>query len=1054
MSKILNSSEFAFFFSKMNSDIHPDLVFAILKAGSSINIPERITQDIDEILDSVSFPRYTQSELKAIQLKIEEGKQSLFDILTEYSFNFPFLNTLLEKIVTVDKNDEIWDFLSLAVLHSFIAWNNLLTFQKSMPPVTSLLRAMIFILKSYQINFLCNSHMLTQNEIYTSKSALSKIKPIKIIAKNNPRNNQPIEINSSHNYLVKLIVYSFVFAIKIFISHASEAEMYSTADDIIEFSKIVHSPELILFYLNGFWNFSSFFTNQNFFNFISNISKVSAQFEDENLPDLIISENDSIDIILGITSNNTNNNSINRYFNETQTNSLLMTLRNFIIQLEPSSLNLMAVIAKPLSPEIGKLIIPHIGKTIEPLILTNKPFELPIPDQTYVTFTKFENYNIPLDFPVIDSFPNGFNPKNACVYFPDPISIEHLFNENVLNIVSNIALIIGNNMNFCEALIDSFNESLEMHKETQFYGSIYAILIFIVYQIYRKFPQISFPSKICIKLYNEKIFHPGITVFHETNNYSIINTLRSLALELILNDSKNENEETNFYMKEKSNNLAKSNANEISANENEIVNVEENEENNTCAINNILVDAFCPHPLLLAEVFQRLSENVSLFYHKIQKYPQLIDTLIQIAINYQRFELESQMESLESVRKARTSIFILFSRLLSIQKVCLLFFSRQIFVINFLAFAFEQKLTQLVFGIYKTFLIAASPEQIEATTQIAFSILTVLVSKLAYRKSKEILLTMLESINEAMINHPQINHLFANDCSIVFMAIPMISQSIQRKNSINIIEGVFNNLDQNESNRLQTQRRRRLTRSNTTNTISFDGAKTNDISLLNKKLIQEMIQFFALTASFYTITEEQVDILITTLLSFKDPNFVLDSYNRFIQLLAGDCLPSLKPCFIIRQPQILKLFIRVLIDSPKLHEILTFIYELCNFSLINIKVCIASELDLFLLDLLARDKNEEKFSHETVELILNLFSILSIRHSSNRAVYDYIGLIAMINPTTVYQHEQLLIDSLDSIINLSMNEPASTFALVHNNVMRFGIDPKFIGKKDLLLFVG
>ncbi|KAK8875575.1 hypothetical protein M9Y10_005744 [Tritrichomonas musculus] len=967
--------------------ISADLISSIFILGSSINTIPNMTPEVNQFFQTVKLNRYSSNEIKQMQYKynsLQSTQNKLLNLLNEYSFNFPYLPVLLESIQSIDrKSTSAYDFAAIVVLYSFIAWCYSIEKTKTMVSAKNLIKDLLFTR------------------------------------------------NTSHRNLIDKV---FISTIQIFLKFCTEDDMYSIVDDFLTYIKYVDYPELVIHFLKRFWKFPTFLTNSRFFDFIEKLAL-------------------TIETIGHSKIKNSNNPDRLPYFNDTQINTIVRTMSAFINKLEPSALDLLVAIGHPLPLETAKLIIPTFGKSLESLILLNKPLKFNDDnfsnnENNVISFTKFEGNDLQFDFPMIDSFPGGFNPSMNQVKIPEPLHINEVMDKNVISIAEKMAKLIANNPCYSSLYVDSFSDSLRIHLNTEYFASIYAIFLYscdMIKQVFINnhsgerrsendlvYKQINnkkeddnceynylYPTKVCLKFYNEKIFNPAITIYESHNLtsesvnlslFSIINTFRHISLELMLSDD-------------------------------------------GTAVQDLLVDTICSYPLLLAELFQRLSDNVSIFYLRILRNPQIIDTLIRVAISYQRFEITATKETIEEVRKARISLFSLMSRLLSIQQVLLLFFQRRIPSMNFLAFGLEEQLTKFVFEFYKSFLILATPEEIEITTHSIFSIFTVIVSKFSVRKSKEILFKMLDSINDAMTNHPQINYLFADDCNVLFVALPLISSSNMRKNTSSALEG-FDSIvkktttiendetkpENNENKYISTVKRKSRRIHQRSNSVQISRVVPPSDIADNKELLQEMIRFFAQTASFYSISEEQVDLLITALLSFKDPDYVVASYNRFIQLLAGDCLPSLNPCFIIRQPQVLKLFIRVLIDSPKLTEILTFIYELCKFSLQNIKTCANSELNLILIDLLIRDKTEEKLSKETVELILDLLSILSIRHSSIRAVYKYISLMSMTTPTSVYRYEQLVIDTLNTIINESMNEPSSSFALIENNVISTNIN--------------
>lgn len=946
---------------EFKSIVQSDLISEILHLGSSINLIPNISANANHFFQNIGIPQYSQIEIKQIQNKyisIQLDGGDVSDLLLEYSFNFPYDTNLLDDIRVVDpsaKNSNSisdYDFVSIISLYSFLSWMMAIQLKKEMPPSKSLIKNLLFARKSTYKN---------------------------------------------------LIDRAFLSTMTIFLKFSKEDDMYSVADDFLTYVRHIKCPDLIIQFLRRFWKFPTFITNSLFFEFIKKLAI-------------------TIDTIFKSTK--TNQKLSHNYFNDNHINSIVKIMNTFITKLDISALELLVAIGHPLPIDSARLIIPTFGKSLEPLIMVHKPINLSFDSNSIEPLPKMDFSDLKLDFPELDSFPQGFTLHHRFT-FPDPISINDIFNSTIIEPITKIAQLMANNPQYISLFVNSFNDSLRMHSDTEYFSSLFAVLIGIcsmikgiylnhnnnsstitkdnlIYYDESHQAHFLFPTDICFKFFNQKIFNPSITLYNNTKNdsFSIINTLRHLSLELILADDGSAFEE-------------------------------------------ILQNSIFTYPLLFAEVTERLNFNISLLYSKIFNNNKLIDIFIRSAVNYQRAEMNSKQCCINEIRKARTTLFSLFNDLLMIPQGLILFFTRPVFSLNFLAFAFEDKLTKFVFHFYKNFLIAATPEEVESTTSTIFTIFTVIVSKFTSVHSKEILLTILESINDAMTNHPQINFLFADDCNIIFLALPLISQSNLRKNTMDTTDGLIKAVNVEVKTTPTTLRKRK-----TLAVIKPAHQKISDVTEMNQKLLKEMVQFFAQTASFYTISEDQVDLLITALQSFKDPEFVSSGYNRFIQLLAGECLPSLKPFFTIRQPQILKLFIRVLIDSPKLPEILEFINELCNFSVQNIKTCAASELDLFLADLLKRDKIEEKLSEKTVKLILNLFTLLSVRHSSIYAVYKYIELLSPVSPNQIYRHEQLLLETLDAIVNKSILEPASSFTLTDDNVI--SIQLQEITPNDLL----
>ena len=61
--------------------------------------------------------------------------------------------------------------------------------------------------------------------------------------------------------------------------------------------------------------------------------------------------------------------------------------------------------------------------------------------------------------------------------------------------------------------------------------------------------------------------------------------------------------------------------------------------------------------------------------------------------------------------------------------------------------------------------------------------------------------------------------------------------------------------------------------------------------------------------------------------------------NKIIQMIAGEVRPSLNPTFLIRQPNVLELFLKISLKSNNLLETVQFIDQLCLFSASNCQAC-------------------------------------------------------------------------------------------------------------------
>ncbi|OHT14710.1 hypothetical protein TRFO_02955 [Tritrichomonas foetus] len=745
-------------------------------------------------------------------------------------------------------------------------------------------------------------------------------------------------LDSSYCELIKR---TFDQLMIIFIAKANEKEKFEISDYFLEYAKIVPCPVLISHFLKNLWSESSIKKSQKFSEFLGKLAKIVHQ----------------------------------DYFDEETVFQIVSLIQSLILKLNFDALNFIGSL-NHFSPRCAKLFIPNFGNSIIPLILENKnKIEIEKPEissvesgylnsNTPFTVTIIPNLHIPFDFLPKDTLTRDFNPTR--IYsFPPTINLETLIDSKLLQPLNKVIYIMSHNPNYLEMFLKSFFDSLRVYYHSDHFPSFYVTLVYICNTILHS-SLFTFPTELCIRFYDEKIFDPTISLLNKSDSsFSLLHTIRALSMDIILSDS-------------------------------------------GAALNTLLNTTISEKPLLLNEFIQRLCQVATTLIQKIDTTPELINTLITIAANYQQIELETEESNLPLILQTRESFFSLFGHLFSNPPTCTQFFFNRTFASQFLAFSFERRLSNFVFQYFRQFLIHVPPEIMENMPKSLMEFFIVLADTVQNRRTHHILLGLLSAVNEGLMNHPQIKPYFSDVCSVLLRILPAISQNTLKnenelEKSINKDDTPYSNVD--------------------------NGFMSKETA---KALLQEIINFAAQTASYIFLTALQVDLLIDAIQSINDENYVISFYTKFIQLLAGENLPSIKPCFIVRQPHVFKLFVRVLFYTSKQTEILEYVIELCKFSQININTCAISEIDLFLLDVLKKDKKEEKLSKKSVELILDLFSHLSLRHSSSHAVIEFIKLLSSYDNNKVNKHENLLLNTLSSITINSLSEPYSTFSLTSN----------------------
>ena len=106
----------------------------------------------------------------------------------------------------------------------------------------------------------------------------------------------------------------------------------------------------------------------------------------------------------------------------------------------------------------------------------------------------------------------------------------------------------------------------------------------------------------------------------------------------------------------------------------------------------------------------------------------------------------------------------------------------------------------------------------------------------------------------------------------------------------------------------------------------------------------------------------------------------------FMELISKNSLSSLKPEFHIKQPIFLSIFIMSFVSSSRICGYLTFLQELCKFSMLNCHACHSGKLDRILIDI-AKERYREV---DLLKASLNLFTTIATIASSIEVVQHFI----------------------------------------------------------------
>ena len=414
------------------------------------------------------------------------------------------------------------------------------------------------------------------------------------------------------------------------------------------------------------------------------------------------------------------------------------------------------------------------------------------------------------------------------------------------------------------------------------------------------------------------------------------------------------------------------------------------------ALNQLMNIYFISYPLLLAELLYRFVGMTSVIIQKVSTFPKLIESFRKIAVVYQEFDRNCDRQDEkkhDSILKVRVSLYTLFAHLFTNDSVLKKFFlyspdhfylsCENSFTSAYLSFLFEERIRPYVITYIRNFFVNNKEIESNDIDAIASIFNVIMANATAMLPGEEAMLMIKDffgMLNEIMLyNQISFAEHFKDLCPVLCSSLPKLT-----------------NCD------------------------------------LAKQVFDVSITFFTLMSSSFEIKNLEIDAILSCLVLFNDTEFVDSLYKKFIQLLAGERLLSIEPSFIVKQPQIIKIFIQILFATPRIKEVLVFFYDLLQFSPINLQRCANCDLDIYILEFLEKEKVTEKLETEVIQKVLSTYSLLSSRHSTTQSVLRFISLLAPIDESRVSKYESLFFTAFENIISTVYKIPEYVYPLNNN----------------------
>lgn len=392
----------------------------------------------------------------------------------------------------------------------------------------------------------------------------------------------------------------------------------------------------------------------------------------------------------------------------------------------------------------------------------------------------------------------------------------------------------------------------------------------------------------------------------------------------------------------------------------------------------LLFTKWVQYPYLFAEIAHRFIRNYGIV-KQLDAYKANIysKALMTTSMYYQ--SLHYILEEKSSIEVARTSILLLISRVLGVKEAMPLFFTNQLFVSFFLSFVFEVPLRSYVLSHLLAFL--SKGQDTVSDVLINMLVQIIQISSPLFPEEKFVILAndIVETLNEVLVHQRSITKYFEPLCAPIFDSL----------------------------------------------------SRLVDSELAHHYIIQ-CITFFSLTALTQTVQSSQLFALETAIQTVFGNDIPQQLINKIIQMIAGEVVPSLNPTFLIRQPAVLELLLKISLKSNNLRETVQFIDQLCLFSASNCQACHVSEFDLFLIDFIKEMKNGPI---EIVSALLLLFQHIASSISSVAVVQRYISLFSPIDGRRIPLNLELYLRTINNIIAASARLPEASLPLTKESTV-------------------
>ncbi|EAY02739.1 Beige/BEACH domain containing protein [Trichomonas vaginalis G3] len=344
-----------------------------------------------------------------------------------------------------------------------------------------------------------------------------------------------------------------------------------------------------------------------------------------------------------------------------------------------------------------------------------------------------------------------------------------------------------------------------------------------------------------------------------------------------------------------------------------------------------ILSPFTIFPLIFAELSLRFAVS---FRNVDEEWSEDLSTwILEVFFSLSDYESIKQTH-LEAVRYMRSSIFVYLMSILSFTNTRKIFFDSFDFCRSYFCLFYEKEIGKDFEKLFDTFLM-----ETDDVSQDLVQSVDVFSEELFENKEYIILKQMLKTINKSMSNQK-------------------ISKSFSK-----VTDNLCTNLTQ----------------------ISKDDKESVDI-------LMEVVTFLSNTTKDLKINAKN----LIAIESCIDKNVKINDEirDKLIDILSGGIYSQNHQPFVIKQPSVLTLLVKVFKGGQKQHSLLKFLLDLLRAKPINVWRCHESGFDMTLLDLLFEWRVEGKVEEENVDLCLIIVNFIAMSITSPVVVQKYISLLS------------------------------------------------------------